>query len=91
MSEAQEVELKTVNELASHVVSWAQNCHAQINQIINIPDTEELEVTNEDTGEVTRLQGAERKAFLAGMAVAQTYFARLPFRAETFDQDEPEA
>ncbi len=62
------------------ICDWQQNKLAQINHLANIPDSEILEVTDEDTGKTHTLQGKEREAFLYGLLTAASMFSELPFR-----------
>lgn len=62
------------------VLKWHHNTIAQIDHIANIPESEVLEVTDEDTGEVRNLTGEQRESFIQGMLVAKTMFMQLPFQ-----------
>lgn len=88
-TQAQPQPIETVEQMANLVMDWLQNRHAQLNHLREIPDSEKLEVADEDTGEVLVLEGDLRRTFLMGLAVAQTIFIDPPFKvAEVDDEDD---
>lgn len=87
-TQAQPQPIQTVEQMANLVMDWLQNRHAQLSHLREIPDTEKLEVTDEDTGEVLVLEGDLRRTFLMGLAVAQTIFIEPPFKVQEVEDDE---
>lgn len=62
------------------VMKWHFQKISEIDHISRIPESETLEITDEDSGEVHNLEGKEREAFLQGLLVAKSMFMQLPFQ-----------
>lgn len=60
-------------------INWHGSVNQELNHLLSIPDTEDLQVTDHDTGKVTVYDPIQRQAFFAGIAVALTTFKDVPF------------
>lgn len=71
--------ITSMDQLLNLVVNWHSSTVNQIQHLAEVPESEKLEVTDEDTGEVVNLTGKEREAFIQGLLVAKTMLLQLPF------------
>lgn len=71
-----------LDQFAHLLVNWHSHSISQIDHLANTPETETLQVMDNDTGEVTQLTGTEREAFIKGLLVAKTMLMQLPFTTQ---------
>ncbi|EOD9945393.1 hypothetical protein ACN94T_002566 [Acinetobacter baumannii] len=83
-------EIQSAQHMGQIILDWLHNRQAYLTHLREIPDTEKLEVTDEDSGEVINLEGPQRSAFFMGIAVAQHAFLELPFQAVDVPDDSDE-
>ena len=74
--------ITSMDQLLNLIVNWHSSTVNQIQHLSEVPESEKLEVTDEDTGEVVNLTGKEREAFIQGLLVAKTMLLQLPFTVQ---------
>ena len=72
------VPINSIDQFAMLVAHWHNNRMEQLAQALNVPDEVEISFQNE-SGEDVALSPEQRKGFLAGLAMAKSLFAELPF------------
>ena len=65
--------------LLNMFITWHGNATHQLLMLSEIPDTEDLVITNQDTGQQTVYDPIQRQAFFEGVAVALTIINDVPF------------
>ncbi|MPS62177.1 hypothetical protein [Acinetobacter sp.] len=83
-------EIQSAQHMGQLMLDWLHNRQAYLTHLREIPDTEKLEVIDEDSGEVLNLEGEQRTAFFMGVAVAQHAFLELPFKVIDVPDDSDE-
>lgn len=84
--------INTMDQLAFLVASWFDGSHAQITQMMEVPDGTPITIqfTEDGPSEEVVLTGEALKGFRAAMVVAANIFGELPFAANV-PVDEAEA
>ena len=78
--------IDSIDLFAMLVAHWHNNRMQQLVQGINVPDEVEISFQGE-SGEDVTLTPEERKGFLAGLAMAKSLFAELPFVVDLQESD----
>lgn len=77
--------------LTQKVVTWHKDKMDFLLHIANVPDSEALVITNDDTGEEESITGREREMFIKGLLVARSTFMELPFTYEVQEVNQEES
>lgn len=72
------VPINSIDQFAMLVAHWHNNRMQQLVQALNVPDEVEISFQAE-SGEDFALTPEQREGFLAGLAMAKSLFAELPF------------
>ena len=78
--------IDSIDHFAMLVAYWHNNRMQQLVQALNVPDEVEISFQDE-SGEDVTLSPEQRKGFLAGLAMAKSLFAELPFVVDLQETD----
>lgn len=75
--------MSTIRELAEAVQAWHSNATGQLQQILDAPADTEIRLGNDPDSPV--LTGEKAQGFRAGIMVALSFVAKLPFKVDEPD------
>lgn len=88
MTEADMVDVNTIDQFAEYVTRWHHNKVAVLRHMQGIPAGSEMEVTIGDKAKTIVLDGELMAAFQAGLELALIEIGNLPFGVSTEDAPE---
>lgn len=77
--------------LTQKVVAWHEDKMNFILHLANVPDSESLIVTNNDTGEEENITGRDREMFIKGLLAGRALLLDLPFAYQVQEVNQEES